>query len=349
MPSLRLDTEQRFTCAQCARCCTRPWEIVVTPAEAASYRQRKASRWFRDRPQINTEKFNLAEGTERDPFESIPGTKGFHRIRKRSDGACGILSPANRCRLHEELGARAKPLTCRLFPFSFHSVEDAVVATASFACPTVVANEGEPIGSGPALDGLKNLSGEWFKTYPGPPAKLQYVAGRALDSASLKVLRTSLLQMLVRVDADSRIDLRANVSRMAQTLEDLARPAVVGLKDDAFAEYVAITVPFAAHTDKPVTPRAPSWIGRLMQRGYLFVTATTQLQVEHKSASGTAMGLRLKAFKLLAHFHGLAPGVGEFDLRLGRGVVVDVNGLELQPIVQHYLRSSIQTLGSGAE
>lgn len=319
----------------------------MTPAETASYRERKAARWFRDRPQTNTDKFNLAEGTERDPFEPIPGTNGFHRIRKRTDGACGFLSPTNRCRLHEELGARQKPLTCRMFPFSFHPVDDIVVATTSFACPTIVANVGEPISSGSALEGVKSLSAEWFKTYPAPAAALLYLPGRPIDQTSLKILRTSLLQMLARADADGRVDLRANVIRMAHLLEDLGRPKVLGLKDDAFAEYVAITAPFAAKADQPVVPRAPSWSARLMQRGFLFLTVAIQLQVENESGSGTVLGLRMKTFKLLAHVHGLAGGVGAFDLRLGRGLDVDVNGPELQPIVRNHLRSSIQTMGTG--
>ena len=341
MSSLRLDTEQRFTCASCARCCTRPWEIVVTPAEAASYRQRNTARWFRDAA-------GGREGTDRDPFEPIPGTQGFHRIRKRDGGACGFLSAANRCRLHEELGARMKPLTCRLFPFSFHAVADAVAVTTSFACPTIVANEGEPISTGGSLESVKGLSGEWFKTYPASPAHLQYVSGRRMDASTLKVLRTSLLQMLTRADAAGGIDLRTNVVRMAQALEDLARPAVVRLKDDEFAEYVAITTPFAARSDKPVVTRGPSWNGRLMQRGFLFLIAATQLQVEHRRVSGSTMMLRLEAFKLLAHFHGMARGVGAFDLRLLPVRAVDANAPDLQPLVQHYLRSSIQTLGTGA-
>ncbi len=60
------------------------------------------------------------EGTDTDPFEAVPGWRGFHRIRSRADGACGFLSPTNRCRLHEELGGAHKPLTCRMFPFTFH-------------------------------------------------------------------------------------------------------------------------------------------------------------------------------------------------------------------------------------
>jgi hypothetical protein len=305
------------------------------------YRQRNTARWFRDTDAG-------PEGTDRDPFEPIPGTQGFHRIRKRDDRACGFLSAANRCRLHEELGARMKPLTCRLFPFSFHSAADTVAVTTSFACPTIVANQGEPISTGGSLESVKDLSGEWFKTYPAVPSPLQYVSGRRMETSTLKVLRTSLLQMLTRVDAAGGIDLRTNVVRMAQALEDLARPAVVRLKDDEFAEYVAITTPFAAKADKPVVTRAPSWNGRLMQRGFLFLTAATQLQVEHRRVSGSGLMLRLQAFKLLAHFHGMARGVGAFDFRLLPGRAVDVNAPDLQPLIQHYLRASIQTLGSGA-
>lgn len=340
MPSLRLDTEQRFTCAGCARCCTRPWEIVVTASETSSYREQNAARWFRDR-------IDAAEGTERDPFEPIPGAKGFHRIRKRSDGACGFLSPSNRCRLHEELGARVKPLTCRLFPFSFHPVNETVVVTTSFACPTIVANAGAPIATGDAVTGIKRLSADWFKTYPQSAASLYYVAGRPLGEASLKILRSSLLQMLDRADANGRVDLRANVIRMARTLEDLARPAVVRLKDDEFAEYIALTAPFAARTDKAAAPRIPSWSARVMQRGFLSLTAATQLRIENSAAGGSTIGLRVRAFKLFAHFHGLSGGVGRFDRRQGRSLEVDVNGPELQPTIQNYLRSSIQTMGTG--
>lgn len=340
MPSLRLDTEQRFTCAGCARCCTRPWEIVVTASELSSYRERNAARWFRDR-------VDAAEGTERDPFEPISGAKGFHRIRKRSDGACGFLSPGNRCRLHEELGARLKPLTCRLFPFSFHPVSETVAVTTSFACPTIVANEGAPIAGGETVKAIKSLSADWFKTYPESSAALYYVAGRPLGESSMKILRASLLQMLDRADAKGGLDLRANVIRIARTLEDLARPAVVRLKDDEFAEYVALTAPFAAKTDKAAAPRPPSWSARLMQRGFLSLTAATQLRIENAAAGGSSIGLRARTFKLFAHFHGLAGGVGRFDRSLGRGVDLEVNGPELQPIIQNYLRSSIQTMGTG--
>jgi Fe-S-cluster containining protein len=338
MAKLRLDAEQRFTCSQCGRCCRRPWEIVVTPSEVESYRRRKALHWYRD-------KADGPEGTERDPFEPIPGTLGFHRIRKRDDGACGFLSPQNRCRLHEEMEGPRKPLTCRMFPYRFHPVDDAVVVTTSFCCPTTIANQGATASE--EQTAINSLRAEWFAVYPERDQKTEYVSGRPIDAAALQTLREVLRQMLDRTAADGRQHLRDNVMRMAATLEDLSRHRVVRLKDTAFGEYLGLTGRHAAATEKPVPPRTPSLVGRLMQRGFLFVVAATRLQVENKSFSGLRLSLRLRLFRLLAHFHGLAPGVAGIDLRAARRVRVDIDAPELQPIAYNYLRSSIESLGTG--
>lgn len=338
MTALRIDAEQRFTCSQCGRCCRRPWEIVVTPSETESYRKRRAQQWYRERA-------SGAEGSERDPFEPIPGTRGFHRIRKRDDGACGFLSPQNRCRLHEELGALRKPLTCRMFPYRFHPVAASMVVTTSFCCPTTIANSGEPVSD--QVKGITALRAEWFALYPEKPRRVFYVPGRSIDGATLATLREILRQMLDRSLPDGRRDLRANVLRMAHTLEDLARYRVVRLEGEAFAEYLALIGRHAAKTDKPVAPRRPSLVGRLLQRGFLFVVAATRLQVENKSASGLRLRLRLRLLRLLAHFHGLAPAVGGLDLRAARKNRVDLDAADVHEIAYHYLRSSIEALGTG--
>jgi Fe-S-cluster containining protein len=340
MPALRIDPEQRFTCSQCGRCCRRPWEIVVTASEVETFRKRGAERLYRERA-------DGPEGTSADPFEPIPGTRGFHRIRKRDDGACGFLSPRNRCRLHEELGASRKPLTCRMFPYRFHPVNDEVRVTTSFCCPTTIKNEGESVAAPAGLREIQSLRAEWFAVYPEKPCGTVYVPGRRLDAASLATLREVLRAMLDRVEPDGVRDLRKNVARMARSLEDLARYRVLRLEDDAFAEYLALTTRHAARSDKPVAAVAPTLVGRLLQRGFLFVVAATRLQVENKSFSGLRLGLRLKLFRLLAHFHGVAPGVSGIDLGARRRVSVDVNAPGLQPIAYHFLRSSIEGLGTG--
>src|SRR5207245_1722490 len=178
MGALRLDPDQRFTCSQCGRCCRRGWDIALTPGEVKAYRQAKAERYYRERE-------DAAEGADADPFEPLPG--GYARIRKRADGACGFLSPDNRCRIHEELGAERKPLTCRLFPFRFHPAEGAPVMTASFSCPTVVRSAGAALSAqGREIATLRRA---WERDYPERELKVELVAGCTLPPESLVTLR----------------------------------------------------------------------------------------------------------------------------------------------------------------
>jgi Fe-S-cluster containining protein len=335
---LRFDPEQRFTCSQCGSCCYR-WDVFVTDAEISSYQRRNAAAWFR-------ETADAAEGTDRDPFEPMPGWPGLHRIRKRDDGGCGFLSPANRCRIHEELGADRKPLTCRMFPYTLFPAPDAVVVTASFGCPTIIANVGRPIATGPEADTIKALSQEWFSNSPAAAGRLksraitprQLVSGRAIDSRSTRVLRESLLAIL---KAES--DLPTAVRRIAAALDDLTRSRVLSLPDEAFAEYISLTLPYAAANNTAPSSRSPSRIGGLLQYGFLYAVAATRLAVEQRGQTTWAM--RASRLRLLAHFHRLAPPTGRVDVRaLARGRV-DINAPGIRPLVFHYLRSTLEAIG----
>ena len=299
----------------------------MTQAEVDTYRRRNAGAWFRAGAEA-------AEGGDEEPFEPFHQYPGLFRIRKRADGACGFLSAANRCRLHEELGADRKPLTCRMFPYSFHAAPDAVVAIASFACPTIVANEGRP----PAVDDLESLRQEWGGSRTTTTREL--VKGRAIDGRSLRILRESLLAMLKR----DTPDLRENVRRIAHALDDLTRRRVLQLADADFAEYISLTLPYAATKADPPAARNAGGIGRLLQYGFLYATVATRLGLDEPDRSRSS--LRLARLQLLAHFHGLAPRVGRVNVRALRKGRVDINAPDLRPIVFHYLRSSLEALGA---
>lgn len=326
--SLRVDPGQRFACAQCGRCC-RGFDVVVTVAEVERYRRRDALAWFRS-----------ADGAEvDDAFEAVPGAPGMLRIRKRGDGACGFLSPGNRCRIHEELGAAQKPLTCRLFPYSFHAAEEGVVAKASFNCPTIVANEGLPINAGPSLVSLESLRKEWFAEHPPKAARLALISGRPMTARSLVIIRKSFLAML----ASDGHDLRAGLRRMAAVLDDLTRSRVCALGDDEFAEYISLTVPHAAAKKEPPAPANAGAISRLLQYGFLYAVVATRDDIANPGQSRNRS--RARRLRLLAHFHGLAPGLDNVNVK-ALEVRVDVNGDECHPVAFHYLRSTIETLGS---
>lgn len=309
----------------------------MSPAEIEIFRQRGVARWFRD-------PVDATEGDGGDPFEAVPGWRSFQRIRKRADGACGFLTDDNRCRIHQELGGSHKPLTCRVFPYQFHPAPDAVIVTTSFGCPTVAANDGEPIATGATLAEVKALRTEWFASHRPATRPRVYVPGRSISPDSLRILRHSLLQMLDRVGADGRRDLRRNVNAMAVALDDLTRRRVRRLPDADFAEYVALTLPYAASRTESPAIRRPSRVGRMLQNGFRYLVAATRLRVEQRVAP--RWRVRLNLLRLLAHFHGLAPALGRVNVkRLGQRPV-DVNAADLLPWAHHYLRACIQSLGA---
>jgi Fe-S-cluster containining protein len=329
--SLRIDPEQRFACSQCGRCCHR-FDVVVSSAEIELYERRNAKAWFRDAAG--------AEGADRDLFEPIPGLPTLKRIRKRADGACGFLSEDNRCRIHEELGAARKPLTCRLFPYAFHPAADGVIVTASFGCPTIIANEGPLISTGESRIAIDSLRKEWFATNLLQPAPLQLVQGRAISTRSSLQLREGLLAMLKRDSAD----IRDNIRRLAATVDDLTRSRVAALPEADFAEYLALTVPHAAA--KPDAPPAqqPGSIARLLQYGFLYTVTAIRADLEHPGQSRSR--LRRLRLQLLAHFHGFAPGLERVRVNALKRTKVDINAPDIRPIVFHYLRATLETLGA---
>ena len=326
---MRLDPSQRFSCSQCGRCC-RGFDVVLTAGEIDRYRRRDAAAWFR------------GDDTEPgDPFEPVPGAPALQRIRKRADGSCGFLSADNRCRIHEELGPAQKPLTCRLFPFALHAAADDVVVRASFNCPTIAANEGELITAAPSRAALESLRKEWFASHPSTPAPLELVKGRSMTTRSLFLLRQNLQAML----AADAADLRSGIRRIANVLDDLTRSRVRALADEDFAEYVSLTVPHAA-TQRDAAPpsRDAGVVTRMLQYGFLYAVAATRDDITHRNQSRTQS--RLRRLQLLAHFHGLAPGLGGVDVKALKRQPVDIHHDEIRPIAFHYLRSTIETLGA---
>lgn len=335
MPALLLDPEQRFTCRQCARCC-RGWDVALTPGELDAYRKAGVGRFFRASPE-------QPEGTEAEPWEPVPGYP-HQRLRKRSDGTCGFLSDDNRCRLHQELGADRKPLTCRLFPFQFHPTGGPPVVTASFCCPTVVANLGAPVAS--QTPELRSLAQDWFRAYPEPANDVVLVGKRLLSAVQIKAVRGVLRGLLERRTSRGEIELRDNLARIARWLEDLTRYRVTRLDDGAFEEYLGVMGRYAVSDTKALLPRPPSRLGRLVFRGFLFTVLAAAERLRDRS-SGFRLGLRLRVLRLLLHTHGLGPPVGQVSLRSTGKSHLDLADPALGGLVHHYLRASIETLGTG--
>lgn len=323
--SLRFDAEQRFACGSCARCC-RGHEIAVTAAEAEALRTARAGRFFREGDGAD-------EGSEADPFVAKGG--GLV-IRRRADGSCGFLSPDGRCRIHEALGAKQKPLTCRMFPFALRPGTGAgAVLVASHACPSVARGEGPRLGD--QAKELQRLAREWEREHPATPARLELVAGRALAPAAAEALRAALGRML---DAAT---LREALARVARHLGDLTRWRALRLGDERRSEYVVLTSGFRGGPNAPAAaPQQAGLVSRLLFRGFLY--AVLALRERRANAPGARQKLRLVA--LLLHAHGLFPGVGGVRLGAARGVLVEPDPA-LDALLRQFLRQAVETAGGG--
>ncbi len=328
--------EQRFTCAECGRCCRRA-TVAVTLREAESYRHARAERWFRD---SDTEPPDASI----DVFEPIPEHTALLRVRKRSDGACGFLSPEGRCRIHEEMGADRKPLTCRLFPFQFHPANNDVVISASFACPTVIASKGATIAS--QKRELQVLQTAWSREFPEAAATVELTSGHIPPRPALPILRKTLCEMLDRGSANGRPDLRANLRRIAALLEDLSRRRVAQLSPDRFIEYLGLVGGYAITSDKPPKTRPPTRLSRLLFRGFLLAVLSVQSGLDPILA-WRRTALRAKLLRLAAHLHGLAPGTPAFDFRRAVRVGICLDNPELHAVVHRFLTTGFETLGTG--
>ena len=328
--TLAFDVEQNFTCSGCGACCRR-FDILVTDAEKQHYEGAKATQWFR-------ESEGADQGAASSPFESAGS--GLIRIRKRKDGVCGFLSPENRCRIHEELGGSAKPLTCQLFPFSFNAVSGAIRVTSSFCCPTVVQNDGRPLGS--QHKDLAGLERRW-RTASGPAVRpLEWVRGKPLDPEVLETMRWVFRRLLDL--HEPTYSLRRNVSRIAVLLEDWTRPRVLKFEGTKFQEYVDLTGEFAV--SKPVDPKPlKPVLANFLFRGFFFASAVPW--ASRGRASRFRLGLRLRLLRLLLHVHGIGPSFSGLRFRTRDRQTLDVDSEPFFTPAYHVLRAAIENLGSG--
>lgn len=337
-----LSSDQRFTCAQCGRCCRRA-TVAVTLGEVDAYRKAGIERWF-----------NEAGDDGGDPFEVIPEHASLMKIRQRADGSCGFLSPSGLCRIHEALGYDRKPIACRVFPLRFHPVEDRgpgasggnvdVVVTASFACPTVVANDGAPLAS--QQRDIHQLYIAWKAEQPESANTVEFVAGRTLPATLLPQLRSVLLRILDTPAPDGSFDLGVSLRRVASFVDDLSRRRVLRLPEADLAQYFDVMSRHVLTPDKMPPSRPPSGLTRLLFRGFLLAAMSVQLHLDpllrkKRSAVRTAL------VHLALHLHGIGNGLSSFDLTTIRGVSLDPTDADIRETATHYLRSVFGTLGTG--
>ncbi len=68
-----------------------------------------------------------------------------YRLAHGADGYCVFFTAQRRCRIHEEHGADAKPLACRMFPMQLVPLGEFSHLIVRRSCPSAAADDGRPV------------------------------------------------------------------------------------------------------------------------------------------------------------------------------------------------------------
>lgn len=126
--NFQLSPGQRYDCVQCGRSC-QGWGIKVEPRIEQGLREHPLTlRVIQER--------GAAFRQEND---------ALYLNMTREMPRCGYLEADDLCGVHRTLGARAKPSTCRQYPFILTQTPDGIYAGLAFSCTAARANLGRPM------------------------------------------------------------------------------------------------------------------------------------------------------------------------------------------------------------
>lgn len=204
---------QKFDCHGCTNCC-RELVVHLTPADRARIDQQA---W---REKLGTVPYVLLRG------EPV--------LNHRPDGGCVFLEPDGRCRIHVEQGAEAKPLACRMYPFSIEKQDGRLRAPIRFDCPSVARCAGQPLARRRAE--IARLAGMLEAAQP------DLLAGGAdrwflrPDREASELEMTALVDVLDEQLANRDISLVRRLADVWQIVSALRAARLDSVREERFAE-----------------------------------------------------------------------------------------------------------------
>ncbi|MBS1989057.1 MAG: YkgJ family cysteine cluster protein [Cyanobacteria bacterium SZAS LIN-2] len=137
-PGLKLliPEDIRYNCQGCGRCCS-GWSVGLTEED---YSRVKNTDWQSLHPELKDKEVFFHREKE-----FLEGTAAYpHYTKPRDDGSCPFLID-NLCFIHSHLGEYEKPITCRVFPYSFVETPSGVYTGVVYNSMASVRNIGAPL------------------------------------------------------------------------------------------------------------------------------------------------------------------------------------------------------------
>lgn len=208
---------QKFDCHGCTNCC-RELVVHLTPVDC-------------DR--IDQQSWRAKLGVE--PYVIL---RGERVLNHRPDGGCVFLQGDGRCRIHVEHGADAKPLACRMYPFSLEKQDGRVRAPIRFDCPSVARNAGRPLARHRVE--IAQLAGALEATEP------ELLTGGSdrwylrPDRAASELEAAALIDVLDSRLADRDIPLERRLTDTWQLVSALRAARLDAVREERFVELVRL-------------------------------------------------------------------------------------------------------------
>jgi lysine-N-methylase len=217
---------QRYSCHGCGNCC-RDFTVQLREEDLAKLREQ---RW-----------------EERIPGPITVEFRGQQYLRQQPDGACVFLQADGKCRIHAEHGLHAKPLACQLFPFVFAPAQQKVNIGLSFACQSVLANQGAALAS--HLREVRQLSEHVPELIPSPPLLADGIRAHptevsAFGDALDRWLRAETMPLRIRLDG------------IAWLAQQLSRANFHKVREERFKDLMNVLVE-ALPNELPLHPIEP--------------------------------------------------------------------------------------------
>lgn len=295
----------------------------------------------RDRRQID------AGGWERrldaDPYVRLPGK---WVLNKDEQGRCVFLSDAGRCRIHEEQGFDAKPLACRLFPFTLTPAGRSVRAGWRFDCPTVARSRGKPVDAEQGTLGV--LARELLAGRGGAKVEVQLKAGLPARSGEAGHL-VGVLDRWLGDGQRSPADRLRGAIWLTSTLQDAQLEAVRDERLVELVELLLVALPAELSANVPSTPTSRQ-LGMLRQRAFAHTGHVSFAEMRAGRASNLARRwTQLRYSRRFRRGYGSVPSVaGDHAAEVAFADVDRVQPDEgqadrLSECVLRYLRGKLQT------
>ncbi len=255
-------------------------------------------------------------------------------LNHRPDGGCVFLSADGKCRIHSDYGAEAKPLACRLYPFTLEPESGALQVGIRFDCPTVARNDGALLSS--HRPSLTTLAREMTEAMPDHFAAATtptlLTPGRPLSERELD----DVVKRLDRLLAAEHIPLSARLRQLCTLTDTLGQARLGAIRDERLAELLDLLTADAEAEETDLDPADGRQRKLLRQHAFAHMEHITLAQA--RASFIASLSYRWGQFQRSRQIANAADGVAARAETIASGT-----DTESSRLVTRYLRARVLT------